>query len=358
MADRPDLAALRLLIEGSGVRKRANNRSWIFTCPRCSKKDKLYIRKTDGRFVCWHCSSDENAAGYQGRPEFALRDLLGLALDDICLRLYGEGTPSYETGGRVILPDLADFFDDAEEAPYDLIPLPLQVLDFEFHELDEPGAEKGRAYLENERGVPLEVAKRYGIMYHPRDRRVIFPIKVDNRLVGWQGRLIEDHHYIDGETGEECEGLKILTYPPALDRNRCLMFQDRLIGHDTAILTEGPLDGIKADLCPAGNVPAMGKKVSPGQIAIIKERCKKVYLGLDPDAAGEFTRLAREFSDLEVRKLVPPDGFDGDLGKMTFAGVLERFRTAPLVRSANIFLPPLIRPPPMATANDADGGHA
>lgn len=336
MHTRANPAALKALIEGSGIRYRENRKSWIFDCPRCAKSHRLYLRKTDGRFVCFFCAT---TIGYQGRAEFALRDLLSLPLFEINLQLYGEGSAHRDTGAALLLPPLSDFFDDPELAPSDLLPLPEQPVSLEFLELSDPMAEKGRQYL-RKRGISLHLAYKLGVRYHPKERRVIFPIVVEGRLVGWQARTVEPTEWTDPETGETFKAVKILTSPSGLDRNRCLMFQDNLKGSEHAIVCEGPIDAIQAHKC-GGAVATMGKQVSPGQIEIIKESgVKAVYIAVDPDAAAEVNRLCLEFSGLRVYRLTPsPD--KEDLGAMTPDGVLERFRSAPRVNTGRIFLPPI-----------------
>lgn len=322
---RCDPLALKELVDGSGLSPRSNRVSWIFTCPHCSKP-KLFLRKRDGRFICWRCAT---TISYQGPAEYALRDLLGLSVAELQKRLYGEEV-THSSEARVQLPDLHDFFDveGGDVIPAELLLPPETFLPFDFLSLDDPCSIKGKEYLAR-RGIPLELAQRLGILYHPLHRRVIFPIVAGGKLRGWQARTVED--------GVEP---KILTHPEELQRNRVLMFQDSLQTGDTVVVCEGPVDGIKAHLC-GPVVVTMGKSMSLRQIDIVLESgVRKVYLGLDPDAADELTRLCKAFSELEVYRLLPAPGYE-DLGEMSPEAVLEQFRRAPRVRSSNVFLPPL-----------------
>jgi hypothetical protein len=329
-----DTAALRELVEGSGLSHRKNSVSWIFTCPKCEKRDKLYIRQRDGRFICWTCAT---TIGYQGRPEFALRDLLRMPLADLRVRLYGEDGHHYSPGNNLALPDLADFFSPQESIPFDLVPLKEMPFPLDFYPIDEPEATRGREYLAG-RGIDLPLAVKYGLRYHPLESRVIFPVVVDGVNVGWQARTILPTKVITAD-GTPRTILKVVT-PKGVDRNRCVMFQDNLKGSRHAILTEGPIDAIKADLC-GGNIATMGKSVSGGQLQLLRASgIKRIYLGVDPDAAAEMTRLCREFADIEVFQVTPAEGFE-DLGAMPLEGVLQRFRAARRISAANVFLPPL-----------------
>jgi hypothetical protein len=319
-----DVKALDSLIRNSGLTYRENSVSWIFECPRCNKRDKLYLRKRDGQFVCWFCATTE---GYKGRAEYALRDLLRKPVFELQEKLYGN-VPS-DTALRPRL-EFHDFFGDEDEIPFDLMPVPAVAWPEEFFELDHPHAARGLAYLEG-RGIDLATAMQLGLRYFPQERRVIFPIVAQQRLVGWQARTI-----IAGVIP------KILTGPKTFkDRDRVLMGQDELEGAEAAILVEGPVDKYKCRLCPAAVVCSMGKSVSGGQLALIKasKTLKRLYLGIDPDAAAEKTRLCREFSHLELFEMLPPR-HTVDLGEMSAEDVVSVFRSARHITAGRVFLAP------------------
>lgn len=327
-----DVKALVQLVEGSGVHYRQNSVSWIFDCPRCSKRDKLYLRKRDGRFVCWYCAT---ISGYRGKPEYALSDILGVHIKELQERLYGEGggiDPGYD-----VELYFEDFFGDTDDIPYDLLPLRAMTVPLDFYPLDHKFAARGLAYAQK-RGIGLQLAEEYGLLYHPQDRRLIFPIVVDGRTVGWQARTTEPTEWWDEEAKVLRKAEKILT-PPGVDRDRCVMFQDRLKGSPHAVICEGPIDAIKAHLC-GGNVATMGKSISRGQIKVIRETgVKSIYLALDPDAAAEASRLCREFADLEVYFMRIPKEFE-DIGEMSPEAVFRLFQNAERVNASHVFLAP------------------
>src|SRR3972149_383617 len=65
-------------------------RSFILTCPSCQSKDKLWMIKDTGRWICWKCHA-QNPYGFSGsRPEFILNQILGQSVQDIQSLLYGE----------------------------------------------------------------------------------------------------------------------------------------------------------------------------------------------------------------------------------------------------------------------------
>jgi len=314
-----DVRALAKLIEGSGLDYKLGKKSWIFDCPRCGKKNKLYIRRSDGRFVCWYCAKID---GFEGRPEYALRELLGLPLEDLRFKLYGIGLSA---GGSFIEFDLQDFWDDDEEDPtVDDDPLIPVTFPYHFYDLDHPFSKKGREYLEA-RGLPANLCREYDIRYSPIQRRVIFPVKMGGTLYGWQARTILP--------GVEP---KILTSDD-LPRDRALMFYDRLRGSPHAIIVEGPVDGLKCHLV-GGNAVTMGKAVSRAQVRLVVESgVTRVYLGLDPDAAEETARLVRDLYGIDVYVLEPARGYE-DLGDMPLEGVVEQFHGAQRVTAGHLFL--------------------
>jgi hypothetical protein len=319
-----------LLAEAGVGKPKQNGKSWILTCPRCLKKDKLYIRKKDGRFACWVCKERD---GFQGAAEYALTELTGRTVSELQKLLYGFETA---TGFVALDLDITDFFDDEDDDDLKSVArtLPHVMENPDFRDLDSQWGDPGVKYLES-RGVPLDVALRYGIKYWPSHSRIVFPVKSKGKLLGWQSRTIKPHEFIDEETGEIIKIPKALTYE-GLAKEQCLMFADNIIG-EHAILGEGPLDALKADLC-GGNVASLGKAVSMTQLNLL--RCsgiKRLYLALDPDASIEMQKMVSKLSgDLELYDMRPDPSTD--LGAMSFEEVYELYRRAPRVTSANIFL--------------------
>lgn len=312
--------ALRMLVEGSGLSYDENSVSWIFTCPRCSKPKKFYLRKKDGRFVCWRCKETDN---FQGKPEYGLGELLGMSIGDVRRKLYGDvllsSDPTMESR-------IADFFGDGDSVDdeafeHDVIKWPYDFYPIE----DEFHCKRGMDYLKS-RGIPKRIAIEYGLRYSPELRRVYFPVSEQGNLYGYQGRLIVPHEYVDEETGEEKQVPKILG-SKSMHRDRTLMFVDRMRNSDHVILCEGPVDAIKAHFC-GGNVATMGKEISRHQIQmILNSGVKRVYIALDPDAYEVIEKLIAELShSVELYEMVPQRiGGKIDLGAMTFREVYDLF---------------------------------
>ena len=325
---------LREVIEEAGLSYRQNSKSYIFTCPKCEKKDKLYLRKTDGRFVCFVCKETEN---FQGRPEFALAELMEIPLSEVRDRLYGYTPLVHRSVEERLTLDLYDFYGDTDEIEEDVTPtIPTAIFPPDFYPIDHPHSAKGLHYLQAERGISLEIAKRYNLRYCPPTRRVIFPVEVDGRLIGWQARATFKTEIWDEES-EIIRTVPKILGNKGLRREISLMFADRLKGSDHAVVCEGPIDGLKAHLC-GGNCVTMGKAVSQAQIKLIlASGVKKVYLALDPDAASEMQRLCRAFSDLSVYQVLPPPHLK-DLGAATEGQIYHQFLRAPRVDATHLFL--------------------
>jgi DNA primase len=313
--------ALKDLVEGGSVPFKTNSRSYVLTCPMCAH-DKLYVERTSGRGKCFRCE-------WKGWADFLLAKVYSKAVDELADLLYGtsiKGTDAAVTqrtykdfwGEEDDGED--DFIGDAIDYPPELAPDPEWV-----HIADDLG-KKGREYLEG-RGIPAYLATEYGVMYHRREMRVIFPAVVDGLLRGWQGRYIRPTEVVDDVTG------KVYHVPKAKTTGKIggklLLWQDRLKGLEHGVLVEGPIDCIKAHMC-GGNVCSLGKDVSQQQVDILlRSGIKRLYVGLDRDAPKDVERIVRKLNDhMELYRLLPPPHRD-DLGDCTFDEVFQQYLTAP-----------------------------
>jgi len=324
-------ATIKSVLDEGGIDYKTNSKSFILTCPRCQKREKLYIRKNDGRFVCWVCRDSD---GFTGSPEWVLAELLGQNVKEVKEQLYGN--ESQKTKGLYLDLQLIDFFDDEEdEIPEFIEPLPVIEPDPDFRAIDSEAGKDGRAYLES-RGIPLSLALEYGIMYWPKKKRVVFPVKSHGQLLGWQDRYIEQTSYFDEELRIQVTIPKAIT-SIGLKRDHVLMFADR-ITEDHVILCEGPIDAIKAHAC-GGNVAAMGKAVSRQQLNLIRNSgITKLYIALDPDAFVESTKILNLMGDdFEIYDMRPPSQF-GDLGAMSVEQVRQLYLSAPRITKGFLYL--------------------
>ncbi len=327
--------ALKKLIEESGVAYTSNSISYKFTCPLCEKKEKLYMRKGDGRFVCWIC---KETSGFQGRPEFALTKLLDMPIGQIKKLLYGDGVTDH-LKGYLEKPVWKDFWGEDDEE-FDLGVEPLLPTGTcwppDFVGPEDMAFATGARYL-HRRGLTIEHVNAYQIKYDPPSNRVIFPFIIDGRILGWQARYIGNLLKVNPNTGKEYRIPKALTTLPPGIQGTYVMFQDRLKGSEHCVLTEGPIDAIKAHLC-GGNVASLGKGVTKNQLKTIAKYVRKLYIGLDPDAGTDIRRIVDEHSDdFDIYLMQPPSGRE-DFGDCTPEETYEAFMKAPRIKRGTLMV--------------------
>lgn len=300
-----NILVLRDIITNGTVFYKEGAVSYIFTCPRCDKARKLYIRKSDGVFICFHCADN----GFKGNPIYALHELYSIPIKELEERLYGKILQNIGSFTSLKFNDYwgGDGFGYEEEAR--LIETSWNP---NFVGPESPIFKNGEDYLVNTRGILKEHIDHYQIKYNPAWRTVVFPAIANGKLFGWQERGIDkDFKYT----------LK------GFDKKLMLMFQDRLNGSDHAILTEGPVDALKCHGI-GGNVCSMGKGVSIPQLDIVKNKVKKLYIGFDPDATVEIDKVCRYMSGEVEVFLMPPHKGRKDHGASTYEEVFEQFKTA------------------------------
>jgi hypothetical protein len=318
-----DYQALRQIVTTGNVTYRERGVSYVFDCPRCNGHEKLFIRKTDGRFVCWVCKEISN---FRGKAEYALKEIYRKPLSYFQKILYGYELP--ETMDYLEL-DLEDKFDDNPENFWaePIQSAPGVIWPPDFLDYRSPGFMPATTYLAS-RGISLPLIAKYDIRYAAWQRRVAFPIKVNSVLLGWQSRLIVNTKTWNPGPGTITQIPKIITSPSLKNRGgQFLMFQDNLLGAKHCVLTEGPVSALKCELC-GGNVASMGKGVTGTQLAVIKSYgVRRLYIGLDPDAGSDIARISAD-PDFECFLLQPPEGKE-DLGDCTESEVYAQMQKAP-----------------------------
>lgn len=320
---------IKALLDEGGITYKQNGKSLIMACPRCYKRDKLFMRKSDGRFVCWVCKETE---GFQGAAEWALTELLHLPIVEIRIAIYGD---QKQYASLYLDLQLKDFFDEDEDIPLSIEVMPAVEPDPGFRELDSDIGYKGREYLKG-RGIPLEVAMEYGVKAWPMKNRIVFPVVNKGQLLGWQDRYIGQTQFFDEVEQIPVSIPKTLT-SLGLKKDRVLMFGDRITG-DHAVLTEGPIDAMKAHLC-GGNVSTMGKAVSRKQLSILRmSGIRRLYLALDPDAFMESHRILHDMvDDVDVYDMRPPAKYE-DIGAMPIEEVKDLMLNAPKIDRTYLFI--------------------
>lgn len=139
---------------------------------------------------------------------------------------------------------------------------------------------KGIKYLKK-RGITLETMKRAGVLYHFKDKRVLFPWWWQGKLAGMTGRIcrdnVEDGMKILGYLGLQ---KRLLHYIPAR--------KGRLDPNKPVIIVEGEIDALKVLQSGFKNVVALGHgKVSKQPVRFLKTLpVKSVIIFTDNDKRG------------------------------------------------------------------------
>lgn len=290
--------------------KGQTSRSFIFDCPACGAEHKLYISKRDGLSVCFR-GKTERCPRPGSKVIYGLSLLSGLPMDSVKREIYD------------FIEDLTDEIRvnfDQKEIERKEEPLVSAMLPIDIAFMGEHAADEGQRYLEG-RGIPLELQQKYGILYSPSMRRVIFPVIMDKKLYGWQGRAIDkvDHAH------------RMYNIPGPW-KARTVMFYENIIGKDYAIVAEGPISALKFHKV-GGFVATMGKEMSTAQFELLRKAgVKKVYLAVDRDAVDKFNKIRYSLDNellgrIECFFVTVPDHRD-DFGDCTFDECEAAFKAA------------------------------
>ncbi|MGH7241569.1 MAG: hypothetical protein ACREGB_04700 [Candidatus Saccharimonadales bacterium] len=147
---------IKELIAEEGLEYKERGRTIYTTCPKCNQNDKFSILKANGHCIC-----------YRGTCQFFawFHDWLaltaGISRDDAIARLYGQPTVDHTIEKIDLhLTDTPKAVPDGEPIKPIRWPLPHAM------SINSPFAGEGANYL-IARGIPVDVAHKYGIMYSP-----------------------------------------------------------------------------------------------------------------------------------------------------------------------------------------------
>lgn len=296
-----------------------NARSYVFNCPCCGGKLKLYIQKEDGRSVCFK-GKDERCPKPGSNVTYGLTVVSGLTYKQVKEEVFDYVTP--------LTDEINVSFDD-ETVVKTREPLKTGTLPFDIAFIDDLEALEGATYLIN-RGLTMDVLKAQNVLYSPVKRRVIFPVIMHKNLYGYQGRAIdpvEKHLRMENLKGDW--------------KARTLMFYNNIIDKEFAIVTEGPVSAMK--FAHVGNfVATMGKEISKDQLQLLKDSgIKRLYIALDPDAMDKLEKI-RLFMENRLERTVecyiiqvPPHR--GDFGDCTYDECQIAFNNAEKLDGTEFF---------------------
>lgn len=194
-------------------------------------------------------------------------------------------------------------------------PLPEIKMPFDFFSIENdvnPVTIDGFNYLAK-RGVDISLIKLFDVKYCPAWKRVIFPIRMHGKLVGYQGRDILDRHKTmpSFQKAMSSKGLK----------KRSVLFNyDQIYKSDFVTIVEGPVDAVKAHRM--NPVALLGKSISKSQRTLLENmpNLKKVFVVLDREAKDKIIEtcdLLQPF--FETRYVLLPEGKDpGNFNPLEF----------------------------------------
>lgn len=282
-------------------------------CPHCNKSDKFSMLQANGYTVCYRGSCDYGKRNFT----YYVSKTAKISIQDAKDLIYGQDL-LLSTNGDTI--DINFMDDDKPLRELKEVPYPAT-----FDHISGLFPSDGRTYLEN-RGIPLELIHYYEIKWNNFQRRVVFPIFMNHKCFGYQGRAIDNVE--KGFRMRNNEGF---------NRESLIMFYDQIEKGGHVIINEGPIDAIKFHFCK-GNIATLGKVVTDKQIELIlSKEPSAIYLGLDDDAYEETLLLKKKLRGIKVYELVVPQtaitrcqalGKKADFGECTFEEANFAFKNA------------------------------
>jgi hypothetical protein len=311
------------LIESQGLDYKEKKSTIHTTCPACGESDKLSISKRSGATIC-----------YRGKCSFGRQwfdDWLALTSHisrQEATRIIAELDKPRVTEGYRILEDSEVRNKEESFVVVKEVEWPAAGC----FPITFPECSRGQKYLES-RGIPMEMAERYGIMYNLVTDRVVLPIMQLGKCYGWQARSTFD---VDKDFR--------MRNNEGYSRGTTVMFYDRLQGSDHVVMCEGPFDAMKFDRV-GGNIATMGTAVTDGQLDLILDSgVTKIYLAFDDDyaASQSMTDLVKRIgaADFQIYRISIPQscvircaaaGKKADFGECTFEECEDAFKKAMIV---------------------------
>lgn len=166
--------------------------------------------------------------------------------------------------------------------------------------LDKRGADKTEAISEDNL-LPFYVSKRLltymalrnvseatvraaGLLYDKRQRRVVFPWRLEGKLVAVTGRALLQR--------DAKAGMKSISYVVGMDKRSLLYCPQGTIGPSPLVLVEGEIDALRVYDAGHRNVVAVGhsRLSEPQAQLLLRSPCREVWVFADDDDAGNKLR--------------------------------------------------------------------
>lgn len=306
------------------IRYTQNTTEWIIrTCPFCGGTsnrggkqhvNKLYISKDTKQFFCQICQAGAGQNLIHLIAEFE-DDTYNSAYERIRGKI--PRLPDLIDESKDILVDGSSPKSYTKVIKYDLPSIDLPPNFYNFcrpHKLNLDGF-----YYLKSRGIDnVNLIRAFDLRYCPEMQRVIFPVYINGKVVGWQGRDITNKWQSER------------SYPKALTskgfyKSRMLYGYHLVEDKRSVMITEGPIDAIKGYLCNA--VAVFGKTLSETQLELLKKmpNLKEITVALDPEETQSTSTMCKKLVPFfDVYTIEIPK--DTDIGDYTPEQV-ERFYT-------------------------------
>ncbi|MFI9271849.1 toprim domain-containing protein [Kitasatospora sp. NPDC052896] len=216
---------------------------------RPDRHPSFWVNASTGRFLCFSC-------GYSGLFVQLVADVQASTREEALRWIARQGLYRLRA---------------AEEPPSEPAPEPVTVTEASLALFTEPPADALAT-----RHLTAEAAAAYGVLWSPREKRWIIPIRDPDTgtLLGWQEK--GGHHF--------------LNYPDGVAKSTTLFGYHTPHAH-TSILVESPLDAVRlASLGITGAVASYGAYVSAAQMRLLRRRPGVLILALDNDTTGRKAR--------------------------------------------------------------------
>lgn len=281
-----------VILEANGLSHGTNQKSVIIRdAPCCSKKNKLYFFKRDSDAPlfgkCMSCDTTWNSISYliqAGIPEDKVRQLhnTGVMPDEIVL-----GMTKIDLLGKKVVAE-----EKTEDPVFD---------DSTFYSVESSPDHPASIYAKK-RGYTQDHSDK--IMIDKLSNSVVYLVKKDGKLIGWQKRFVKPVH----------KDMKTKSAPGFSKTKHILEFPN----NGDLLVCEGPATALSAWHYGFHAVCTFGAAVSPTQIKLIMEivskRGCKVGTAFDLDKAGKRgsrnVRLNMYWAGVSTFRVVPEYGND------------------------------------------------
>ena len=270
------MSKLEEFLDDHGIFYRPRENSVTVICPNCNK-EKLDIHKSELNYICYYCADTTNPVRGPNATKL-LADLSGV----------NYGIVKRKLSGFISMLDFANYSITQTVEPVKVV----EEISVKFPELsyrlNAAASKPAVEYLQNIRGIPLDIGIKYDLRYEPKKLSIIFPVYDNKKLIGYQNRSI------DPNCPKQYQKMTLKGF----EKSDYLMFEDSIVGN-SVILAEGPISALKFARTGVGFVATMGKYVSEKQMLRLRDRgIKRIYLALDDDAFAETKKLSEKYESM------------------------------------------------------------